>query len=38
VLAAARDTLATSRRRPASWAALAAVLAVAAGVAWALSH
>jgi len=40
VLAAARDTLATSRRAP--WAvlagALAAVLAVAAGVAWALSH
>jgi MSHA biogenesis protein MshM len=42
VAAAARDTLATSWRRPASWAvlagALAAVLAVAAGVAWALSH
>ncbi len=46
VHAAARDTLATSRRgfalRSASWAvlagALAAVLAVAAGVAWALSH
>ena len=42
VAAAARDTLATSRRRPASWAvlagALAAMLAVAAGVAWALSH
>ena len=40
VLAAARDTLATSRRAP--WAVLAgaltAVLAVAAGVAWALSH
>jgi len=40
VAAAARDTLATSRRAP--WAvlagALAAVLAVAAGVAWALSH
>ncbi|MBW8899255.1 MAG: AAA family ATPase [Massilia sp.] len=38
VLAAARDTLATSRRRPASWAMLAGVLAAAAGVAWALSH
>jgi MSHA biogenesis protein MshM len=40
VAAAARDTLATSWRAP--WAvlagALAAVLAVAAGVAWALSH
>jgi MSHA biogenesis protein MshM len=42
VAAAARDTLATSRGRPAAWAvlagALAAVLAVVAGVAWALSH
>jgi MSHA biogenesis protein MshM len=41
VLAAARDTLATSRRRP-SWGVLAgvlaALLALAAGVAWALSH
>jgi len=40
VAAAARDTLATSRRAP--WAVLAgaltAALAVAAGVAWALSH
>ena len=40
VAAAARDTLATSRRAP--WAvlagALATALAVAAGVAWALSH
>jgi MSHA biogenesis protein MshM len=39
VVAAARDTLATSRRRLWPWAAASAVLAAAAaGVAWALSH
>jgi len=39
VSAAARDTLATSRRRLWPWAALAAgVVAAAAGAAWALSH
>jgi MSHA biogenesis protein MshM len=39
VSAAARDTLATSRRRVWPWAALsAAVVAAAAGAAWALSH
>jgi MSHA biogenesis protein MshM len=39
VSAAARDTLATSRRRLWPWAALLAVLAgAAAGLAWALSH
>ncbi|WP_322401955.1 ExeA family protein [Massilia luteola] len=39
VSAAARDTLATSRRRVWPWAALLAVLAgAAAGLAWALSH
>ena len=36
--AAARDTLATSRRRLWPWAALAAVLAAGAGLAWALGH
>ncbi|MCS0584816.1 AAA family ATPase [Massilia pinisoli] len=39
VSAAARDTLATSRRRVWPWAALAAgLVAAAAGAAWALSH
>lgn len=39
VSAAARDTLATSRRRAWPWAALAAgLVAAAAGAAWALSH
>jgi MSHA biogenesis protein MshM len=39
VSAAARDTLATSRRRLWPWAAASAVLAAAAGgVAWTLSH